>query len=344
MVDLDNKKILCTGGLGFIGSNFIELLMKKYKNLTIYNYDKKGVGSRELYSVKTSNMDVLRGYNNTYRWILGDLIWEDYRVTSIKNILRENKFDYIFHFAAESHVDRSIEGPTFFVENNVMGVVNLLEGVRLYQPTTRLINISSDEVYGHLGLNDPPFTEDSPFAPRSPYAASKASADLIANSYVSTYGLDIVTTHCCNNFGPHQGDEKFIPTIIRHLVNGTQIPVYGKGENVREWIYVDDHNKALLELAGGGTSGERYNIGSGCELSNIKMIRNILKIYSPNIPDYAFEDEMLVNIKFVEDRKGHDFRYAIKSNNYSNDFRMRNFKDALRETVYHYSDKYSKSA
>jgi len=342
MVNLDDKKILVTGGLGFIGSNFIELLMEKYKNLTIYNYDKKGVGSRELYSVKTSGLDYLTIQDNVYRWILGDLSWEDYRVDSIKNILRNNNFDYIFHFAAESHVDRSIEGPTFFIENNVMGMVNLLEGIRVYQPKTRIINISTDEVYGHLGLNDEPFTEDSPFAPRSPYAASKASADLIANSYVSTYGLDIVTTHCCNNFGPHQGDEKFIPTIIRHLVNGTKIPVYGEGKNVREWIYVEDHNKALLEIADGGTSGERYNIGSGCELSNIKMISNILKIYSPNIPDYAFENEMLFNISFVEDRKGHDFRYAIKSKNYYNDFKMRNFEDALRETVYHYTSKYSK--
>jgi dTDP-glucose 4,6-dehydratase len=342
MVDLSNSKILCTGGLGFIGSNFIELLMKKYKNLTIYNYDKKGIGSRELYSVKTSNMDVITGYNNTYKWILGDLTWEDFRAASIKNILRENQFDYIFHFAAESHVDRSIEGPTFFVENNVLGMVNLLEGIRQYQPKTRLINVSTDEVYGHLRLDDRPFTEESPFTPRSPYAASKASADLIANSYVSTYGLDIVTTHCCNNFGPHQGDEKFIPTIIRHLVNGTKIPVYGEGKNIREWIYVEDHNKALLEIAEDGESGNRYNIGSGEERDNIEMISNILKIYSPNIPDYAFADELMWNISFVEDRKGHDFRYAINSLNYSRNFKMRNFEDVLREVVYHYTTKYSK--
>ena len=340
MVDLDNKKILCTGGLGFIGSNFIELLMKKYKNLTIYNYDKKGVGSRELYSVKTSNMDYLTGYDTTYRWILGDLTWEDFRSTSIKNILRENKFDYIFHFAAESHVDRSIEGPTFFVENNVMGMVNLLEGIRLYQPDTRLINVSTDEVYGHLGLNDPPFTEDSPFSPRSPYAASKASADLIANSYFSTYGLDIVTTHCCNNFGPHQGDEKFIPTIIRHLVNGAKIPVYGEGKNIREWIYVEDHNKALLEIAEVGESGKRYNIGSGEERTNVKMIMEISRIYNQAIAYSDISDY----IEFVEDRKGHDFRYAIVSNNYYRGFAMKRFYDALEETVDHYVSKYSKSA
>lgn len=338
-VDLNGKRILVTGGLGFIGSNFIELVFKKYTDLHIVNYDKAGYGSRNIYCSGKGVTQILG--HNSYTWVCGDLSYEDHRSTAIKNVLKNERFDYIFHFAAESHVDRSINSPTFFIENNVMGMTNLLEAIRLYQPLTRLVNVSSDEVYGHLGVDDEPFREDSPFAPRSPYAASKASADLIANSYVETFGLDIVTTHCCNNFGPHQADEKFIPTIIRHLVKNEKIPVYGDGTNIREWISVDDHNSSLLEIANYGVSGERYNIGSGLEKTNLELIRDIVYIYIHS--DDSIVGEYFSNIvEFVDDRKGHDFRYAIDSNKYIRNFKLSDFNDSLLLTIHHYISKYQK--
>lgn len=321
MVNLHNKTILCTGGCGFIGSNFIKMLLEKYNGIKIVNIDKGGVGSRSLKKeLSNTNWDT---------WSYSELL-EDIR--KIDNLLYHesiSKFDYIFHFAAESHVDRSISGPAPFIENNVMGTVSLLEWVRQYQPQARVINISTDEVYGHLQKHEAPFNENCKFAPRSPYAASKASADLIANSYVTTYGLDIITTHCCNNFGKHQADEKFIPTVIRNMVQGNKIPVYGTGENIREWIHVDDHNKSLLEIAEGGRAGYRYNIGSNVEKTNLEMIVDIANILG-----------ILPFTEYVEDRKGHDFRYAVDSLNYRRQFELRDHSDALRETVEFYKAKY----
>lgn len=316
MVDLTNSRILVTGGCGFIGSNFIEMIDEMYKIEQIVNLDKMGIGSRSLEHIDFRTMyyecdEDISDYKNV-KWLGG------------------MEIDYVFHFAAESHVDRSITGPSDFIRNNVMATTNLLEYIRNHQPQARLINISTDEVYGHLGLDDEPFTEDSPICPRSPYSASKAASDLIVNSYVETYGIDAVTTRCCNNFGPYQADEKFIPTVIRHLVSGEPIPVYGTGQNIREWIHVDDHNKSILEIAKIGESGKVYNIGSGNEKTNLDMIRWIsstLKI-----------DPI---IKFVEDRKGHDFRYAIKSNNYNRVVQC-NTLDGFINTVNFYKNLYEK--
>jgi dTDP-glucose 4,6-dehydratase len=195
---------------------------------------------------------------------------------------------------------------------------------------------NTDEVYGHLGKYDLPFTENSPLHPRSPYSASKASADLIAQAYHETYGMDILTTRCCNNYGKHQHDEKFIPTVIRSLMEGKKIPVYGTGENVREWIHVEDHNKAILRLAEIGDAGGVYNVGSGVEKTNLEIIRTILDIFhghGKNIEDY---------VEFVEDRKGHDFRYAIKSVKWVNDLKQRSFEDGMKETVEFYKEKYER--
>lgn len=312
MIDLNNKSVIVTGGAGFIGSNFIEFILREYEKVAVINLDKMGVGSRYLNCFSDPR----------YLFICVDI--QDYLNYPLE------KFDYIFHFAAESHVDRSISGPSPFIENNVMGMVSLLEWVRQYQPQAKVINISTDEVFSHLVDKDQdPFTEVSRFAPRSPYAASKASADLIANSYVTTYGLDIITTHCCNNFGPHQADEKFIPTVIRNMVQGNKIPVYGTGENIREWIYVEDHNKSLLEIAEFGRSGWRYNIGSKIEKSNMEMIVDISEILG-----------IYPQIEFVEDRKGHDFRYAIDSLFYRRNFQLRDHYDALKDTVEFYKNKY----
>jgi dTDP-glucose 4,6-dehydratase len=319
MVDLTNRTILVTGGGGFIGSNFIEMVLKKYHYCKVINIDKRGIGSRSLIDESFDWIGTRR--NNLYYEYRQNLMDLD----SSLSRLREWKFDYIFHFAAESHVDRSINSPEAFIENNVMGMVSLLEWVRRHQPQAKIINISTDEVFGHLpNKYEPAFKMDSPFDPRSPYAASKASADLIANAYITTYGLDITTTHCCNNFGKHQADEKFIPTVILSIVRGEPIPVYGTGENIREWIHVEDHNKWLLEIA-----GNRYcstNIGSGIEKTNLDMIKDIGNILGVE-----------PQIKFVEDRKGHDFRYAIES---YIPFELRNHEEALKETVEFYKNKY----
>jgi dTDP-glucose 4,6-dehydratase len=318
MVNLNGKTILVTGGAGFIGSNFIEYILSHYSFLTLINIDKMGIGSRHLeFKPKLDGND----FFNIKEDIRG--IYKLYSTNPIK-------IDYVFHFAAESHVDRSIAGAYDFVDNNVLGMTRLLEWIKECQPQARVINISTDEVFGHLEKHGAPFNENCKFAPRSPYAASKASADLIANSYVTTYGLDIITTHCCNNFGKHQADEKFIPTVIRNMVWGNKIPVYGTGENIREWIHVDDHNKSLLEIAEGGRAGYRYNIGSKVEKTNLEMIVDIAEILGK-----------VADIEYVEDRKGHDFRYAIDSLNYRRQFELRDHSESLRETVNHYKEQYS---
>jgi dTDP-glucose 4,6-dehydratase len=321
MIELNNRKILVTGGCGFIGSNFIEYVFSNYKNVDLTNIDKMGVGSRPLFFKEDLIYNVVPIKNdNIYRFCKKDIVELE------PNFSNENRrafpYDYIFHFAAESHVDRSITGPEPFIKNNVMGMVRLLEWFRTNQPQARLINISTDECYGHLQKNDLPFTELSKFAPRSPYAASKASADLIANSYVTTYGLDIVTTHCCNNFGPYQAEEKFIPVVIKNILSNNKIPVYGTGENIREWIHVEDHNKSLLEIAEIGERGKRYNISSKIEKTNMDMILDIGVIL-----------DKIPNIEYVEDRKGHDFRYAIDSIRYQRRFKLKAHHEALKETV-----------
>lgn len=324
MVDLNNKNILITGGCGFIGSNFIEYINKNYNNLTIVNIDKWGIGHRKLSTLP------FRG-NNKYEEIPFNLCNLDPDSGLFWNgHINKTKFDYIFHFAAESHVDRSISGPPSFIYNNVMGITKLLEMARLKQPQARIINISTDEVYGQLLPSQTPFTEDSNLNPRSPYSSSKASADLVAKSYSETFELDVITTRCCNNFGPHQHDEKFIPVLIKNLIRKNHIPVYGTGENIREWIYVDDHNKSILEIVDFGYSGGVYNIGSSVEMSNIYLINYIAGLMG-----------LTPKIKFVEDRKGHDFRYALTSKYYQRNFQLENHNDAMRKTIEFYADKYA---
>lgn len=319
MTDINNSKILITGGCGFIGSNFIKYLVQNFDNNTIVNVDKMGIGSR---SLKNDIKDTIRG-NNTYLEIE-----EDVRYIHRMYLNQHLEFDYIFHFAAESHVDRSISGPSKFIENNVMGTVGLLEWVRTKQQQAKIVEINTDECYGHLGKWEAPFDERSRFDPRSPYAASKAASAHICKAYANTYGLNILSTHCCNNFGPYQADEKFIPTIIRNMIQGTKIPVYGTGENIREWIHVDDHNKSLIEITLSGKSGKSYNIGSKIEKTNLEMIIDIGEILGIT-PD----------IEFVEDRKGHDFRYAVDSISYRRQFELRDHKEALKETIEHYKQK-----
>jgi len=322
MVDLNNKTILVTGGCGFIGSNFVKYVDKHYKNVVIVNVDKLGVGSI------SGLEDQLE--NNTYCGVYRDLI---HRNASGGTIPRFT-WDYVFHFAAESHVDRSINSPYSFIENNVMSTTAVLEHVRTNTPKARVILVSTDEVYGYLEKDDMPFSELSPYNPSSPYSASKAASDLIGLSYVSTYGLDVIVTRCCNNFGPNQHSEKFIPTVIRSLVQGTKIPVYGTGENIREWIYVDDHNKSILDITQQGRSGLVYNIGSGVERTNLAMINDILIMGN-------FGGSIMDHVEFVTDRQGHDFRYAISSLWYKRSFELSTYFKVLSETIEHYRELYS---
>jgi dTDP-glucose 4,6-dehydratase len=325
MLDLNHKNILITGGNGFIGSNFIEYINKHYINVNIVNIDKQGVGWREIRSIKFIN-------NNTYTEMVRNVC----DINNIGGYIDTIDYDYVFHFAAESHVDRSITNPSSFVYNNAYGTSVLLDYLLNRKSKARIICISTDEVYGHLHLNDPAFTEETFLNPRSPYSSSKAASDLIALSFQSTFGMDIIVTRCCNNFGPHQNDEKFIPTIIRNLMVGNKIPVYGQGTNIREWIHVDDHNKSILEIAETGASGKIYNIGSGTEKTNLELIREIIDILNP---DATVDSSSF--IEFVEDRKGHDFRYAIDTINYTREFEPMNFSEALKATVEFYKNKFT---
>ena len=331
MIDLNDKKILITGGCGFIGSNFIEYIYNIYNNINIYNIDKWGIGHRSLSNSLTSNI------NNNYNEIIMNICDLNVDVKySNNNVLNAVKFDYVFHFAAESHVDRSINDPTSFITNNVVGTSKLLEFIKHNNPKARVICISTDEVYGQLSSNDAAFVESTPLNPRSPYSASKASSDMLALSFHQTFGMDVLVTRCCNNFGPNQHDEKFIPTILKKLLTGQQIPVYGKGNNVREWIFVEDHNKCILEIAERGESGEVYNVASteAYEFSNLDLIQKILDILYQN--GTSSEDV----IEFVEDRKGHDFRYAIASEKMIYKSEFKKFDQALEETINFYKNKY----
>jgi dTDP-glucose 4,6-dehydratase len=329
MLDLNDKTILVTGGCGFIGSNFIEYVDSKFKNLKIINVDKWGVGHRKINPCKLKNaklydqiiMDMCK-FDNEGHWLN-------------KTKLDKCQFDYVFHFAAESHVDRSISSPKDFIYNNVQSTSALLSYLLHHDFKNPVICVSTDEVYGHLGMDDPPFVENTLLSPRSPYAASKAASDLIALSFASTYGLDVRVTRCCNNFGNHQHDEKFIPTIIRSLINGEKIPVYGNGQNVREWIHVDQHNEYLLNVVEKGKTGGIYNIGSGFELNNLDLIKLILS--TKPFAHLKFEDV----VSFVEDRKGHDFRYAITSLNNLNPDATYDQQQLFEKTVDFYVDKYS---
>lgn len=282
------KRILVTGGYGFIGGNFIKFLRDNFPESYIVNIDKNSYASNKEYVKNLCDEEHVID--------LKDSLF-------LENIfLKQDEFDYIFHFAAESHVDNSIASPTVFVESNVLGTQNLLECYRkINNNRGRFIHISTDEVYGHLGWDDPSFTEESPILPRSPYAASKASSDLLCLSYINTFNSNISITRCCNNYGPNQHGEKFIPTIIRSLSSGKKVPVYGEGLNIREWIHVNDHSLAIWGVATNGKKGI-YNVGSGIEISNIELVDKICTIMGLDLDE---------SIKFVKDRPGHDFRYSI---------------------------------
>ena len=321
------KKIVITGGNGFIGSNLVNfLLTKKYFVINI-DKNKYSNGSYLLKNIK----------NKKYRFYKLNI-----NSSKISKILKRYKPEAIFNLAAETHVDRSIEKPKDFVDSNILGTFNILEQIRKYQKKykkkLRLIHVSTDEVYGDLMKNERS-AEDSPYKPSSPYSASKASADHLIKSYVRTYKLDAVVSNCCNNFGPGQFPEKLIPTLIFNILNNNSLPIYGKGQNSREWIYVEDHCKGLFNIYKKGITGESYNIGTNNNISNLNLTKLLLKI----IGNKKIKIGKKVKIKFVKDRPGHDFRYALNSKKIRNKLNWKptkNFERGLKETFYWYLDNY----
>ena len=318
------KKIIVTGGSGFIGSNLINFLIKK-KNFVI-NLDKLTYSSNKY---KNS----LRTKKN-YKLIKVDIVNKN----KIIKIIKKYKPKAIFNLAAETHVDRSIDGPKKFIHTNINGTFSLLETLRFLQKNNinpKLIHISTDEVYGDIkeGLRS---DENHRYEPSSPYSASKASADHLVKSYIRTYKLKAVISNCCNNYGTYQFPEKLIPKMISNIFNNKELPIYAKGRNSREWIHVDDHCDALYNLYLKGKNGESYNVGSGINLKNIDLVKKILKIFKR----MKFKIGSKSKIKFVKDRPGHDFRYALNSKKIFKKLKWKpkiSFDKGLHDTINWYS-------
>jgi len=294
------EKIIVTGGLGFIGSNLIELLLKK--GYYVINIDK------ETYSSNYYNIKEFKNHTK-YKFIKCDI-----GSNRIKKILFDNKPSCIFNLAAETHVDRSIDNPKAFIQSNIVSVYSLLENFKEYSKKNKktcLIHVSTDEVYGDIlkGRSH----EEYPYKPSSPYAASKAASDHLVYSYVRTYKVPAIITNCSNNYGPKQHPEKLIPKIIYNILNNKKLPIYGNGKNSREWLYVKDHCEALLKIFKKGKIGEFYNIGSNFNLDNIKICKSLIKTSKKKI-----NLGRNVKIQFIKDRPGHDIRYALNSNKIKN--------------------------
>jgi dTDP-glucose 4,6-dehydratase len=304
-------RILVTGGLGFIGSNFIKYMLNKYKNIKIVNIDKIGIGSN------IKNLEDVEK-DERYHFIKGDISDFDLVSKIIRNV------DVVVNLAAETHVDRSIANPRIFLESNTIGTFNLLEAIRINNPKMRMIHISTDEVYSDIIIGS--YKEEDRVKPSSPYAASKAAADMFCIAYNKTYNLDVIITRCTNNFGPYQFPEKLIPKTIIRASMGMKIPIYGNGKNIRDWIYVLDHCEALDLIIEKGKSGEIYNISAGNEIENLTLVKKILEIMN--------KDEDL--IEFVEDRPGHDIRYSLDSSKIRKEIKWRpkySLEDGLKKTV-----------
>ena len=293
------KKFVVTGGSGFIGSNLVKFLLNK--NYFVINIDKLS------YSANPYNLKKI-SENKKYKFFNQDINNQNY----IYKILNKFKPDGIFNLAAETHVDRSIENPKNFIDSNILGVFNLLQTLNKYKKKNRkkikLVHISTDEVYGDIikGRSN----ENHPYAPSSPYSASKASADHLIKSYVRTYKLPIVISNCCNNYGPNQFPEKLIPKLIYNIINNKPLPIYGRGINSREWIHVQDHCEALLKIFFKGRIGESYNVGSNQNINNLNLVKKLLLIDK----NKYLKSKNRVKIVFVKDRPGHDYRYALNSN------------------------------
>lgn len=334
------KQYLVTGGAGFIGSNFIEFLLNQSSDYEIINLDLMTYAGRE------ENMKSFRD-DSRHHFVKGDICDRGL----VESIFEEYDIDGVFHFAAESHVDNSIAGPEAFIRTNVDGTFTLLDvarnawmegpaAIKAGMESRRFLQVSTDEVYGSLGAEGL-FTESTPYAPNSPYSASKAGADFIVRSYFHTYGMNVVTTNCSNNYGPNQHDEKLIPTIIRNALKGNPIPIYGDGQNVRDWLYVEDHCQGIFLAFQKGGSGETYNIGGRNERNNLYIARKICEILNEKCPaEHPYEEQ----ITFVTDRPGHDKRYAIDASKIENELGWRakeNFETGIEKTIDYYVKKYT---
>jgi dTDP-glucose 4,6-dehydratase len=331
--------IFVTGGAGFIGANFI-LEWLALGNEPVVNLDKL------TYAGNLANLDSVR-HDARHMFVQGDI--GDRQL--VDRLLTQYQPRAIINFAAESHVDRSIHGPGEFVQTNVVGTFNLLESVRGYwdklegegKSSFRFLHVSTDEVYGSLGRNDPAFTETTPYAPNSPYSASKAASDHLVRAYHHTYGLPVLTTNCSNNYGPFQFPEKLIPLIIHNALSGKPLPIYGDGSNIRDWLYVTDHCLGIMTVLEKGRVGETYNIGGNNEKTNLEVVKTICRILDELHPDSPVTPHEKL-ITFVKDRPGHDARYAINAGKISQELHWHpreSFETGIRKTVAWYLDNQS---
>jgi dTDP-glucose 4,6-dehydratase len=317
-------KVLLTGGLGFIGSNFYNYIIEKYKDYEVYIIDSVTYAAN-YNNVKNLDNDKFYKVSITDR----DKVFE---------IFNQHKFDFVVNFAAESHVDNSISNPLEFAQTNIIGTINLLDA-SVKNNVKLFYHISTDEVFGHLGPTGE-FSENTPYNPRSPYSASKASSDHFVRAYHNTYNLPIIISNCSNNYGPNQHEEKLIPTIIKNVLKGTPIPIYGNGMNVRDWLYVEDHVRAIDKILHKGKVGETYCVGGGFELSNLRLTQMICdKLDLMMDWGKTSRDQ----ITFVTDRKGHDFRYSIDSSKLKNGLDWKpevTIEDGLHNTINFYLEKF----
>ncbi len=330
------KRILVTGGAGFIGTNFIYLAFETRPNWEIINLDAL------TYAGNPANFeDLSPGHNKRYRFVHGDI--RD--VDLLERLFKTERIDGVIHFAAESHVDRSILGPEAFLEANVVGTFRLLEACRKHWESRglskdfRFMHVSTDEVYGSLGPEGY-FTETTPYDPSSPYSASKAGSDHFVKAYYRTYGLPAIITNCSNNYGPYQFPEKLIPLIILNIIQGNPLPVYGDGKNVRDWLYVSDHCDAIIKVLESGKPGETYNIGGGEERQNIEIVNLLCDILDKRL-GRSQADSSRGLITFVKDRPGHDRRYAMDASKIREQLGWapgHAFEEALERTVDWYLD------
>lgn len=325
------KKILITGGAGFIGSNLIIYLINKYKDYEIINIDSL---------TYASNLNYLSQISSSKNYTFYNIDIRDFDL--LKELVFDEKFDYIIHLAAESHVDNSIINPLLFAETNILGTINLLNSVKELwndKKDNRFYHISTDEVFGTLG-DSGSFHENSNYDPRSPYSASKASSDHFVSAYYHTYNLPVLISNCSNNFGPNQNKEKLIPVVINSILNRQKIPIYGNGQNIRDWLFVEDHIEAIDLILHNAEIGQTYNIGGNNELTNLELVRKIIEITSRIINEDI--ESILKLISFVDDRKGHDYRYSIDNSKLKNNLGWspsHNFEESLEKTIKWYIKK-----
>ena len=324
------RNILITGGAGFIGSHVVRLFVNKYPDYKIFNLDKL------TYAGNLANLRDIEKCAN-YEFVKGDIVDGNF----IQQLFASNHFNGVIHLAAESHVDRSISNPMEFIMTNVVGTVNLLNAAKTswqtsnsqLQTSNRFYHISTDEVYGSLGKSGL-FTEETKYDPHSPYSASKASSDHFVRAYADTYGLPVVISNCSNNYGPYHFPEKLIPLAINNIIHSKPIPVYGKGENIRDWLFVEDHARAIDLIFHKGKNSETYNIGGHNEWTNIDLIQLLCKIADKKLKREAGETAKLIT--FVKDRAGHDLRYAIDSSKIQRELGWKpslQFEEGLEKTV-----------